>query len=221
MKLKRNPLLPERPLVKKFQSVVLGLCVFGLAQYFYLADPSVANAQDKAKIPEAVIAVVDINHILQVSEPSKTAEEEVKAILKTKVDDLNKRRDALLKEKEALDKQRAILAPEAYQQKLSQLNGEWKNQQQEFQVVNGKMNEVLVGIRLRLRGIIIQMAAEVSKEKGVNIGIDRAKTVFFDNTMDITEDVLAKFNKANPKVEIKLNESGGGMAAQPAPTKKN
>ena len=67
------------------------------------------------------------------------------------------------------------------------------------------------------------MAAEVSKEKGVNIGIDRAKTVFFDNKMDITEDVLAKFNKANPKVEIKVNEGAdkGAGAPKAAPAKKN
>ncbi|MCF8469130.1 MAG: OmpH family outer membrane protein [Sneathiella sp.] len=208
-------------MVKKFQAFIYGLCVFGLVQSFYLADSSAANAQAKAKLPEAVIAVVDINHILQVSEPSMKAEEEVKAILKTKVDDLNKRGDALLAEKEALDKQRAILAPDAYQQKLSQLNVQRQNLQREFQVINGKMNEALVGIRLRLRDIIIHMAAEVSKEKGVNIGIDRAKTVFFDNSMDITEDVLAKFNKANPKVEIKVNESGGEGAAKAAPAKKN
>lgn len=180
-----------------------------------LQGSSLAYAQ--SKIPEAVVAIVDITHVLQVSEPSKKAEEDVKALLKTKVDELNKRGDDLLAEKEALDKQRAILSPDAYQKKLSELNVQRQNLQREFQVINGKMNEVLVGIRLRFREIIVRLAADVSKEKGVNLGIDRAKTVFFNPSMDITEEVLARFNKANPKVDIKLEDTKEGAA----PAKKN
>ncbi|MFC4273444.1 hypothetical protein GQF03_06625 [Sneathiella chungangensis] len=197
---------------KKIQMLLIGLLVPAAVLTLNLQGASLALAQ--SKLPEAVIAVVDINQVLQVSEPSKKAEEDVKALLKTKVDELNKRGDALLVEKEALDKQRAILSPDAYQKKLSELNVQRQNLQREFQVINGKMNEVLVGIRLRFREIIIRIAADVSKEKGVNIGIDRDKTVFFNPDMNITEEVLARFNKANPKVDIKIEETP--PAAAPA-----
>ncbi|MDF2366153.1 OmpH family outer membrane protein [Sneathiella sp.] len=192
-------------MIKKFRAVAIGLAISAVALTQNLQGTSLAYAQ--SKIPEAVVAIIDINYVLQVSEPSKKAEEEVKALLKTKVDELNKRGDALLTEKEALDKQRAILSPDAYQKKLSELNVQRQNLQREFQVINGKMNEVLVGIRLRFREIIVRLAADVSKEKGVNLGVDRAKTVFFNPGMDITEDVLERFNKANPKVDIKLEEA--------------
>lgn len=200
---------------KKFRAFAIGLTIFAVAMTQHLQGSSLAYAQ--SKIPEAVVAIVDITHVLQVSEPSKKAEEDVKALLKTKVDELNKRGDDLLAEKEALDKQRAILSPDAYQKKLSELNVQRQNLQREFQVINGKMNEVLVGIRLRFREIIVRLAADVSKEKGVNLGIDRAKTVFFNPSMDITEEVLARFNKANPKVDIKLEDPKEGAA----PAKKN
>lgn len=203
-------------MVKKIQAFAVALCIFGLAQSANLAVTQEAEAQ--SKIPEAVVAVVDINHILQVSEPSKNAEEEVKALLKSRVDGLNERGNALKGQKAELDKQRAIISPDAYQKKLSQLNIDRQNLQREFQVINAKLNDVLVGVRLRLRDIIIRIAADVSKEKGINIGIDRAKTVFFDNKMDITDEVLAKFNKANPKVDITVEEKGDGKT--PVPPKK-
>ena len=202
-------------MTKKFRAFAIGLAISAVAVTQNLQGPSLAYAQ--SKIPEAVVAIIDINHVLQVSEPNKKAEENVKALLKTKVDELNKRGDALLVEKEALDKQRAILSPDAYQKKLSELNVQRQNLQREFQVINGKMNEVLVGIRLRFREIIIRLAADVSKEKGVNLGIDRAKTVFFNPGMDITEEVLARFNEANPTVDIKLEDTKEGEA----PAKKN
>ncbi|WP_373085159.1 OmpH family outer membrane protein [Sneathiella sp.] len=203
-------------MVKKIQAFAVALCIFGLAQSANLAVTQEAEAQ--SKIPEAVVAVVDINHILQVSEPSKNAEEEVKTLLKSRVDGLNERGNALKGQKAELDKQRAIISPDAYQKKLSQLNIDRQNLQREFQVINAKLNDVLVGVRLRLRDIIIRIAADVSKEKGINIGIDRAKTVFFDNKMDITDEVLAKFNKANPKVDITVEEKGDGKT--PVPPKK-
>lgn len=201
-------------MVTKFKALGFGVFFSAIVLALNIQSPSIALAQEK--LPEAVVAIVDINQILQVSEPSKKAEEKVKSLLKTKVDDLNKRGDALLAEKEALDKQRAILSPDAYQKKLSELNVQRQNLQREFQVVNGKMNEVLVGIRLRFREIIVRMAADVSKEKGVNLGIDRTKTVFFNPGMDITEEVLAKFNAEDPKVEITEKVDGAAETTQPA-----
>ena len=192
-------------MTKKIQYLLIGLFVTAVTTTLSL--PGGAGAQAQSKLPEAVVAVIDINYILQESAPVKKAEEEVKALLKSKVDELNKRGDALLKEKEALDKQRAILAPDAYQQKLAELNQQRQGLQRDFQVINGKMNEVLVGVRLKFRELIIRIAADVSKEKGVNIGIDRERTVFFNPTMNITEEVMKRFNDADPKVDIKIEET--------------
>jgi|TARA_R110002072_G_scaffold66126_5_gene163261 Skp family chaperone for outer membrane proteins len=192
-------------LTKKIQYLLIGLFVTAVTTTLSL--PGGAGAQAQSKLPEAVVAVIDINYILQESAPVKKAEDDVKALLKSKVDELNKRGDALLKEKEALDKQRAILAPDAYQQKLAELNQQRQGLQRDFQVINGKMNEVLVGVRLKFRELIIRIAADVSKEKGVNIGIDRERTVFFNPTMNITEEVMKRFNDADPKVDIKIEET--------------
>ena len=98
-------------MVTKFKALGFGVFFSAIVLALNIQSPSIALAQEK--LPEAVVAIVDINQILQVSEPSKKAEEKVKSLLKTKVDDLNKRGDALLAEKEALDKQRAILSPDA------------------------------------------------------------------------------------------------------------
>ncbi len=192
-------------MTKKIQYLLIGLFVTAVTTTLSL--PGGAGAQAQSKLPEAVVAVIDINYILQESAPVKKAEDDVKALLKSKVDELNKRGDALLKEKEALDKQRAILAPDAYQQKLAELNQQRQGLQRDFQVINGKMNEVLVGVRLKFRELIIRIAADVSKEKGVNIGIDRERTVFFNPTMNITEEVMKRFNDADPKVDIKIEET--------------
>lgn len=202
------PLMKERNLVNTFRNTIFGFCAFAIIFSNQLETVGISLAAAEKKLPEAVIAVVDISYILKVSKPTKAAEAEIEEKLKAVDEDLKKRSADLKKEKEQLDKQRAIISPDAYKKKLEKLNITHKNLQRESQILRGKFNQVIQRVRLHLRELIIVQAAAVSKEKGVNVGIDRAKTVFFDSAMDITEEVLERFNKSNPKnIKITIDEN--------------
>lgn len=189
-----------------FRNTILGFCAFAIVFSVHLERAGVATAQ--TKLPEAIVAVVDISYILKVSKPTKAAEAEIEEKLKAVDKDLKQRSEELKKEKDQLDKQRAIISPESYKKKLEKLNITHQNLQRESQVLRGKFNQVIQRVRQHLRELIIVQAAAVSKEKGVNVGIDRAKTVFFDDAMDITEEVLDRFNKSNPKnIKITVDEN--------------
>ncbi|MEH6526280.1 MAG: OmpH family outer membrane protein [Sneathiella sp.] len=195
-------------MVNKFRNTILGFCAFAIVFSVHMENTGIAVAAEEKKLPEAIIAVVDISYILKVSKPTKAAEAEIEEKLKKVDEDLKKRSASLKKEKEQLDKQRAIISPDAYKKKLEKLNITHQNLQRESQVLRGKFNQVIQRVRQRLRGLIIAQAAAVSKEKGVNVGIDREKTVFFDHAMDITEEVLDRFNKSNPKnIKITIEEN--------------
>ncbi|MEH6546607.1 MAG: OmpH family outer membrane protein [Sneathiella sp.] len=202
------PSMRERILVNIFRNTILGFCAFAIVFSVHMENTGIAVAAEEKKLPEAIIAVVDISYILKVSKPTKAAEAEIEEKLKKVDEDLKKRSASLKKEKEQLDKQRAIISPDVYKKKLEKLNITHQNLQRESQVLRGKFNEVIQRVRIHLRELIIIQAAAVSKEKGVNVGIDRAKTVFFDHAMDITEEVLDRFNKSNPKnIKITIDEN--------------
>ncbi|USG62328.1 OmpH family outer membrane protein [Sneathiella marina] len=195
-------------MVNIFRNAILGFCAFAIVISYQIERAGFSAALAETKLPEAIIAVVDISYILKHSKPTKAAEAEIEEKLKTVDEDLKKRSADLKKEKEQLDKQRAIISPDAYKKKLEKLNITHQNLQRESQILRGKFNQVIQRVRLHLRELIIVQAAAVSKEKGVNVGIDRAKTVFFDNQMDITEEVLERFNKSNPKnIKITIDEN--------------
>lgn len=201
--------------MKTIQTVLFGLSLIVLA-----GGSSAAQAADATKLPEAVIAVVKIEHILQVSEPSKYVEEEVKKLRKEKIDDLNAREKNLQEEKAKLDKQKAIISPDAYQKKLQGLNTERQKLQQEYQIFNASLNRALAGIRADLKKRIVHFSAQVSHDRGVNIGMDEAKIIFFDKKMDITDEVLALLNKENPKYDLTLNTPPEGEGDKKGAEKK-
>ncbi len=197
---------------KSLKAVIAGVGIVMLVPFLSLNGGSVSTAVAQSNLPQAVIAVVNIDHILTVSKPSKVATDEINAKLKAVDDLLKKRGEELQKEKQELDKQRAIISPDAYRKKIETLNKEFQSLQRDSQVARAEFNKIIQDYRLRLRELITRQAAEVSAERGVNIGMDSARIVFFDNTMDITEEVLERFNKSNPeplKITVEQSPTGG------------
>ncbi len=159
---------------------------------------SVAQAQEQ--IPVATAAIVDINKVLVSSNAWKEAE----AKMKTQIEDVRSQvelRNGTLKDKaDELKRQQAILAPEVFQQKVAALQQEQRGLQREMQVTNSKLNETLQNLRGQLKTLIVKISVDVASAKGMNIGFDKANVIFFKDSIDITEEVLKKFNAA--KIEI-------------------
>ncbi|MEH6474633.1 MAG: OmpH family outer membrane protein [Sneathiella sp.] len=177
---------------------IFGLLVIGSVS---LAAVNTASAQEK--LPAAKVAVVDISQVLSSSRPWKEAEAEMKAQVKIVRDDIDLKRATLKDQADELKRQQAILAPEIFQQKVGALQQNQRNLQREMQVSNGKLNNVLKKVRAKLRSIIVKTSARVASEKGMNIGFDSNTILFFNDTMDITKEVLARFNASKTKIEIK------------------
>ncbi|MCR9214535.1 MAG: OmpH family outer membrane protein [Proteobacteria bacterium] len=197
---------------KSIKAAIAGIGFVALVPFLSLGSGMISTAVAQSNLPQAVISVVNIDHILKVSKPSKVATEEINAKLKAVDDLLKKRGEELQKEKQDLDKQRAIISPDAYRKKIETLNQEFQSLQRDSQVARAEFNKIIQDYRLRLRELITRQAAEVSAERGVNIGMDSARIVFFDNTMDITEEVLERFNNSNPeplKITVEQGSAGG------------
>jgi len=159
---------------------------------------SVAQAQEQ--IPVATAAIVDINKVLVSSNAWKEAE----AKMKSQIEDVRAQvelRNGTLKDKaDELKRQQAILAPDVFQQKVAALQQEQRGLQREMQVTNSKLNETLQNLRGQLKTLIVKISVDVASGKGMNIGFDKANVIFFKDSIDITDEVLQKFNAA--KIEI-------------------
>ncbi|MEP3247364.1 MAG: OmpH family outer membrane protein [Sneathiella sp.] len=175
------------------------VCVFGL----FL--PSEGHAQAKT-LPGAKAAVVDVTFILNSSETWKNAEKEMKSRVSDVQKEIDVKRNALKTRADELKRQQTILAPDVFEQKARAIQKEQLGLQREAQVSNAKIGDVLNKMRTQLRGVIINLAAKVALEKGMNIGFDRANVVFFNDGMDITQEVLKRFNASKTKVEITVDK---------------
>lgn len=154
------------------------------------------------KIPEAKAAVVDIRYVLAKSQTWQNAQKDIQVQLDQIRDAINAKKTDLNGRIQELTRQQAILAPDVYQQKARALQKEQLELQREAQNSRGEVNKVLTTMRLQLRGVITQIASKVAKEKGLNIGFDVGAVLFYQDSMNITEEVLKRFNATKTKVEV-------------------
>lgn len=159
---------------------------------------SVAQAQEQ--IPVATAAIVDINKVLVSSNAWKDAEKKMKSQIEDVRGQVELRNGTLKDKADELKRQQAILAPDVFQQKVAALQQEQRGLQREMQITNSKLNETLQNLRGQLKTLIVKISVDVASAKGMNIGFDKANVIFFKDSIDITNEVLQKFNSA--KIEI-------------------
>ena len=175
------------------------------------------------QLPAAVIVTVNRQEMIDTSATAKAAQAE----LKPKGDALNARvsqlRTSLAAEQKTLqDTQPQQGATEAvvrafevkvrdFQTRQQQAEQEVQRRQQEIQQSNQWIVKQIVDGAQPIIG-------QIMRERGANIAVDEQVTIQHAAAIDITDDVVARLDKALPKVSITPPAAPAGTApAAPAP----
>jgi outer membrane protein len=162
------------------------------------ALPIAANAQAAA----SQIVVVDMGRIASESAASKSAEPQLKAKFEGVQSRAKTLGDQFRGEYEALQKAQNSMAKEAVQAKLKDIQ---KRQVAAENEVRGREQDYARSVqyvRQQILNAVNPIITQVMKEKGATIAMDREATLAIAQSLDVTNDVLARLNKALPRVSI-------------------
>ena len=170
-----------------------------------LAGIGVANAQVK-------IAVINSQKALLETDEIKKAQKDMEGKFKP-------RQDEMLKlQKELEDIQTQLNSGKLNEVGTQELNNEGQRKQRELQRMQQDLQEDVererTEILQRAGSRMQEVVKKLADEKGLDIVVDSANTLFYKTTFEITAEATAAYNKAYP---------GGGTAAAaaatPAPSK--
>ena len=224
----------------KVKATILAM-TFALASATALAQapkpaapaPAPAPAQAAPQQMEApVVAVVDVNEVLQRSKAGQVMYPQFDKLKKGYEDELNKERDAVNAEGQQLDGQRAVLAPEAFAQRVSQLRQ--KDQALANKVAERKrtLDATLSAGLAQIRNVLFQFSADIARERGINIVLPKEAVVIIARNLEITDEVLHRVDEKMPTMTLKVVQPSEGQqppaaaatspkpAAQPKPAPK-
>ncbi len=184
-----------------------------------LALASAATPVLAQQLPPAVIVTVDRQEMIATSAAAKAAQAE----LKPKADALNARLNQLrtslsAEEKTLRDTQpqqgAAPAAVQAWQAKVRDFDTRRGQADQELQRRQAEIQQSEQWVVKQINDGAQPIISQIMRERGANIAVDEQVTIQHAAAIDITADVVARLDKALPKVST---TPPAAPAAAPAP----
>jgi Skp family chaperone for outer membrane proteins len=183
-----------------------------------LAPATPLRAQQAPALPPPVILIVDMAEILQQAK----AAQEVHATLNKQYAAYSKevaqQEDELQKGGTELERQRTVMAPDAYNIRARDLQQRYDELGKSVQAKRLALQQSLNEAMDKVKNAALEVVADIVKERKANLVLEKQAVVYEPEGMDVTADAIKRLDQKLPSVPInlpKLDDSG----AAPPPAK--
>jgi Skp family chaperone for outer membrane proteins len=178
--------------------LLFGIMLAGLLPAV-ISTPSIAQDTTKAALS---IAIIDINGVMEQS----TAIKKIRAI----IDEENKKflastdeeQQSLRSEELELEAQRDILSETEFNLRLKQFQDRVAVLQQKLQRQRREFDASLQQANEQLRKLLYQIIAEITKENGYTLVIQKQNIVLYDLSIDISDEALLRLNERTKDMTV-------------------
>lgn len=156
-------------------------------------------------LPPPIVAIVDVAYIRTNSAATKSITNQLRTIQETYSAEISKLEEQLRLQDQELQRQQAILAPEAFAARRREFDAAVDAAQRLVDDRNRTLDRLLSDAMAKVSGAVAQVLQDLSAERGYNVILDRDATLlFFARSLDLTGDVLALLDQRLPNVEVPL-----------------
>lgn len=166
---------------------------------------------------QANIAVIDTQRIMRDSLPTKSIGEQINKYRTTYQADITKQENDLRAAEQELNKQRTIISAEAFadrrrafEQRVGNLQRDVENRKREL---DKSVSSAMSTVQASLNKIIQDMV----EERKYTLVLPKSQTIFNSPAMEVTDDVMARLNKALPSVKVPPPAAPAAAPAAAAP----
>ena len=180
-------------------SLYRSIFLLGVACGISLAGASsIAAAQDK---PPS-IGIVDVQKVLRESQAAKSLRPQIEELRRDYQNSVRKREAELRKASQELQRQRAILSPQAFAKRRNAYEEKARKAQIDFQQRKRRLDTAYSGAMRVIQKSMVVAAAKVAEERNFDIVLPKSLVMLADQKLDITGEVLRRIDKSLPSVEL-------------------
>lgn len=173
-----------------------------------------------APLPAPVILIVDLQQILQDAKAAKGVQAIINQEYSSYTKQVSQQEDELQKARADLERQRTILAPEAFNMRARDLQQRYDELGQVVQGRRQSLQQSLNEAMLQVKNAALTVIADIVKERKANLVIEKQAVVFEADGMDVTADAVARLDQKLASVPVNLPKLDGEGTAKPANHKK-
>lgn len=189
----------------KFRCIALGLAAALLVSV-------TADAQTRPPpktLPTPSIGILDVQKVMRTSKAATSIRSQVEKLRKRYQADLKREEDALRKENEELGRQRAILSPEAFNERRKAFEQRAGQAQRKVQSLRRDLDQAVNTAMLKVRRAMIEESAKIAERRKINIIIPKSLAVLSAKNLDVTTEILARLDKRLPSVSVEVKPGAG------------
>jgi len=189
-------------------AVALGFCLT------LSAGP--ASSQDTSRLVK--FGVVDVELIERESLMNKDIAAQITALRNKLSEEVKREEAALRKANDDLQRQKVLLAPDAFEQEVRKFRERETAFQKNMQERNDQFNRVRLDVRNAFANELNKALVDITKEQQFTLILRRSQVLTVADFLDITKFVLDRMDKNAPKYQIPANliQTGAPQASKPA-----
>jgi outer membrane protein len=171
-------------------------------------------------LPAPVILIVDLQQILQDAKAAKGVQAIINQEYSSYTKEVAQQEDELQKARAELERQRTVLAPDAFNTRARDLQQRYDELGQVVQGRRQSLQQSLNEAMLQVKNAALSVIADIVKERKANLVIEKQAVVFEADGMDVTADAVARLDQKLASVPVNLPKPDGEGAAKSADRKK-
>jgi outer membrane protein len=183
--------------------LALGLASIATALCLMAGQPHGALAE----LPASVVAVVDVQFILQEAAASKSIQKQLEAQRETYQNEISKQEDRLRAVEQELNRQRSALPPDDFGQKRREFEQQVADVQRTVQARKRVLDQAFNESMTKVRDAVLQTVTEVAGEQKATLVLAKQQVVLAEKSLDLTSAVLDRVNRKLPSVPITVPKS--------------
>lgn len=174
----------------------------------WAAPPSSADSAKApalgARLPNPVIAIIDVERILQESLAAKSVQQQLETQRAKFQSEIEKEENELRQAEQDLGKSRDKLTPEVYSDREQQLNQRFLVVERHVEARRKALDQAFTDSMNTVRASLLDVVNDVAHEHGANLVLVKQQALWTDKPLDVTDEVLDRLNKKLPQVTVKM-----------------
>lgn len=155
-----------------------------------------------ADIPPATIAVLDYQTVLRTCAACQQIRQKVESYREEFQNEIAGEETRLKRAEQALQQQRTILSPEAFEEKRRKFERDVIDTQRTAQDRIRQLERTFNVAQAQVQEAIIPIVQDMTRKMGFNVVVDKSQVLFARRQLDITEEVLKELDARLPRVEV-------------------
>jgi Skp family chaperone for outer membrane proteins len=180
-------------------------CLFSLFMLIFGATSVQAiDFGAKDKIPPAVVAVIDLQRILQESLAAKSVQKQLEVQRGKFQTEIEGEENNLRKAEQELGKSRDQLAADIYADREQQLRQKFLTVERHVQSRRKLLDQASTDAMNTVRSGLLDIVNKLATSRGVNLVLVKQQALWLDKPLDMTDEVLKQLDKQLPTVTVKI-----------------